>query len=156
MSSTILDLKNPALELSLLPTPLSIIQLTPTSLIPPALLTILAGGAPSPSPPPFISFTRTPTETSIILPTTLYSSLYPPTATEQPLETSGPWSALVVKGPMDLSLTGIMHALTGPLGEAKVPVFTSSTWDTDYVLINSEKEGKAKEALQKAGWQFSQ
>lgn len=65
------------------------------------------------------------------------------------------WTALVVKGPMDLSLTGILHALTGPLGEAKVPVFASSTWDTDYVLINSGNKEKAKEALQKAGWRFS-
>jgi hypothetical protein len=73
---------------------------------------------------------------------------------ETPIETSGPWIALVVAGPMDLSLTGILHALTGPLKEAGVPVFASSTWDTDYVLINEEKKEDAKKALSNAGWRF--
>jgi len=61
-----------------------------------------------------------------------------------------------VKGPMDLSLTGILHALTGPLNDAEIPVFASSTWDTDYVLINEEKKGVAREALEKEGWRFKQ
>lgn len=191
-----LDLSNPALELSFLPTPLYIIQLKPSAPIPPALLAVLAGGPSSPNPPPFLSFTRTPHETSIILPSDLCNSIYPPKGVEQPHETSGPWSALVVKGPMDLSLTGereresylclqaltgslslsrhllpsfpsptsrrflesltgIMHELTRPLKEAEVPVFASSTWDTDYVLINKDKMEVARSALKKAGWRFS-
>ena len=150
-----LDLSNPALQLSFLPTPLSVIQLKPSAPIPEALLTVLAGGSSSPSPPPFLSFTRTPHETSIILATSTFNSLYPASANEQPHETSGPWSALVVRGPMDLSLTGIMHELTRPLKEAEVPVFASSTWDTDYVLINEDKKEIARAALENAGWQFS-
>ena len=55
---------------------------------------------------------------------------------------------------MDLSLTGIMHALTGPLKEAGVPVFATSTWDTDYVLINADKKDVAKDGLEAAGWIF--
>jgi len=57
---------------------------------------------------------------------------------------------------MDLSLTGILHALTGPLKVAEVPVFASSTWDTDYVLINEEKQEVAKKALETEGWRFAQ
>lgn len=152
-----LDPSHPSLELSFLPAPLTILQLAPSAPIPTALITLLTGDSKS-TPPPFLSFTRTPHETSIILDAILASDLYPSPASPEhpaPLATSGPWSALVVKGPMDLSLTGIMHALTGPLGEAEVPVFASSTWDTDYVLVNREHEGKAKEALEKAGWKFA-
>ncbi|GAA6028509.1 hypothetical protein JCM8097_007256 [Rhodosporidiobolus ruineniae] len=149
-----LDLSNPALALSFLPTPLSVIQLRPSQAVPPALLAVLAGaeGAEAAS---FVSLTRTTAETSIILPAALLQELYPASSAEQPLETSGPWTTLKVAGPMDLSLTGILHALTGPLKDAKVPIFASSTWDTDYVLINEEYKEKARKALEEAGWQFS-
>lgn len=47
-------------------------------------------------------------------------------------EYEGPWRALRVKGPMELTMTGVLHALTGPLKEAGVPIFALSTW---YVLL---------------------
>lgn len=61
----------------------------------------------------------------------------------------------MVRGPMDLSLTGIMHALCGPLKNAGVPVFASSTWYTDYVLVNASKKEQARKALEDDGWRFS-
>ncbi|GAA5950450.1 hypothetical protein JCM10213_003582 [Rhodosporidiobolus nylandii] len=147
-----LDLSNPALALSFLPTPLSVIQLKTTQPVPRELLAVLAGGEGA-EEAAFISLTRTPAETSIILPTEVCERLYPASASEQPLEASGPWVALKVAGPMDLSLTGILHALTAPLKDA-VPIFASSTWDTDYVLVKQENKGKAKELLEQAGWTF--
>ncbi|GAA5888519.1 hypothetical protein JCM6882_008981 [Rhodosporidiobolus microsporus] len=149
-----LDLSNPALQLSFLPTPLSVIQLRPSQPIPAALLAVLAG-TDGQEASAFVSLTRTPAETSIILPTAMLGELYPSSSTEQPLETSGPWTTLKVAGPMDLSLTGILHELTRPLKDAKVPIFASSTWDTDYVLVNEENREKAKGALEEAGWRFS-
>ncbi|GAA5981590.1 hypothetical protein JCM5350_008034 [Sporobolomyces pararoseus] len=149
-----LDLSQPALRLSFSPTPLSIIQFSASQRTPKPLVDLLT----SETSLPFLSITRTPTETSIIVPTKVVEELYSPSSTnipsETPIESSGPWSCLVVAGPMDLSLTGIMHALTGPLKEAGVPVFASSTWDTDYVLINEEKKEVAKKALSDAGWRF--
>ncbi|GAA5957155.1 hypothetical protein JCM21900_003113 [Sporobolomyces salmonicolor] len=150
-----LNLSNPALALSFSPVPLAVIQLKPSQPVPAALLSLLSGGE-GVEVPSFLSFTRTPVETSVILPSSLLAELYPPTSTKQPHETSGPCIALVVAGPMDLSLTGILHALTGPLKDAKVPVFASSTWDTDYVLINEEHRETARQALEAEGWRFSQ
>jgi hypothetical protein len=54
-----------------------------------------------------------------------------------------------------LSLSGILHELTRPLKAASVPIFASSTWDTDYVLINEESKEKARAALEEAGWKFA-
>ncbi|GAA5933349.1 ACT domain-containing protein [Sporobolomyces koalae] len=151
-----LDLGHPSLELAFAETPLSIVQFTPIQAIPrPLLDALVQENAPS-----FFSITRTRAETSIIAEKALIDRLYSPSNTSSdspdiPHENSGPWRALVVKGPMDLSLTGILHALTGPLKDAGVPVFASSTWDTDYVLINEDKQEDARKALLAAGWRFS-
>jgi len=48
------------------------------------------------------------------------------------------WRALKVRGPLDFSLTGILAAIIDPLSEAKIPIFTISTYDTDYVLVRED------------------
>ncbi|GAA6017430.1 hypothetical protein JCM11491_006655 [Sporobolomyces phaffii] len=154
-SSHRLDLSHPSLQLSFLPTRLSILQFSPTRRIPRALVELAT--APG-RDVPFVSITRTRAEVSIIVETDRVvessGSLSSDDEPVCPIESSGPWIALVVKGPMDLSLTGILHALTGPLRDAHVPVFASSTWDTDYVLVNADKRDDAKAALVNAGWTF--
>jgi hypothetical protein len=45
------------------------------------------------------------------------------------------WSALMVEGPMDFALTGVLAAIAAPLAEARIPIFAISTYDTDYVLV---------------------
>ncbi|GAA5946968.1 hypothetical protein JCM3775_005060 [Rhodotorula graminis] len=146
-----LDLSNPALELSFLPTQLSVIQLAPSRAIPPKLVEAVTSAGPD----DFVSITRCPDEISVILATTLLDELYPPTAKEQPVESLGPWVAVKVKGPMDLSLTGILHELSRPLKTASVPIFASSTWNTDYVLIEERHKGAGRAALEEAGWKFA-
>jgi len=47
------------------------------------------------------------------------------------------WSALVVEGQMDFSLTGILASIAGPLAAAGIPIFAISTYDTDYVLVRT-------------------
>ncbi|TNY19348.1 ACT domain-containing protein [Rhodotorula diobovata] len=140
-----LDLSSPALELSFLPTPLSVIQLKPSQAIPSKLLQALTGAGDAHS---FVSITRCPDEISIILPASQFEELYPPTSL-------GPWTTLKVAGPMDLSLTGILNELTGPLKTAQVPIFASSTWNTDYVLIEERHKEAARAALEQAGWKFA-
>jgi hypothetical protein len=39
-----------------------------------------------------------------------------------------PWRALRVRGPMELTMTGVLATLTAPLKEVEVPVFALSTW----------------------------
>jgi hypothetical protein len=64
---------------------------------------------------------------------------------------SGPWRALVVAGPLDHALTGVLAAIAAPLAAATVPIFALSTYDTDYVLVPSERTGDALDALRDAG-----
>jgi uncharacterized protein len=47
----------------------------------------------------------------------------------------GPWRVFEVAGPLDFSLVGILHTLTGPLKKAGIPVFVISSFDTDYLLV---------------------
>ncbi|GAA6059768.1 hypothetical protein JCM10212_001976 [Sporobolomyces blumeae] len=159
-----LDLSDPALRLSFSAARFRILQFSPSQAIPAKLVELVVAprGAERGEAFSFVSITRTKDEVSVIVDEDVVSQLFPSTATSSsdssasslPLESSGPWTSLIVRGPMDLSLTGILHALTGPLRDARVPVFASSTWDTDYVLVNSDKVDVARDALTRAGWMF--
>ena len=61
------------------------------------------------------------------------------------------WTGLVVAGPLDFSLTGILASIAGPLTEANIPIFVVSTYDTDYVLVRSEQADAAFATLAAAG-----
>lgn len=61
------------------------------------------------------------------------------------------WRALVVAGPLDHALTGILASIAAPLAAADVPVFAISTFDTDYLLVPAERAGAAADALRGAG-----
>ena len=51
---------------------------------------------------------------------------------------------LKVEGPLDFSLTGVLSSLLKPLADAAIPVFTISTYDTDYILV---KDGQLEQTL---------
>ena len=61
------------------------------------------------------------------------------------------WIALQLEGPFPFSMTGVLAAFLEPLSQAKIPIFAISTFDTDYVLVKSEDERRAVEALAGAG-----
>lgn len=88
----------------------------------------------------FLSITRTAEELSIVC----AESLAPAEAKVE----SG-WRAFKVLGPLDFSLTGIIAALTAPLAEAKISVFTIATFDTDYLLVKETDLEGAVTALQR-------
>jgi hypothetical protein len=67
------------------------------------------------------------------------------------VESSSPWRAIRVAGTLDHSLTGILSALAATLAEAGVPIFSVSTFDTDYVLVPAEQFDDARAALTGAG-----
>ena len=48
------------------------------------------------------------------------------------------WRVLKVAGPLDLTLTGVLASLAKPLAEAKINIFTVSTFDTDYLLVKGQ------------------
>ena len=61
------------------------------------------------------------------------------------------WRALTVEGPLDFALTGVLAALAVPLAAAGVSIFAVSTYDTDHVLVRSERLADAVAALRAAG-----
>ena len=89
-----------------------------------------------------MSITATPFETSVVC---NYSAI-PKKATH-----AGPFTAYRVEGPLDLTAIGILSALLAPLADAAVPVFTLSTYDTDWILVPQPKESAAEEAWRRSG-----
>jgi uncharacterized protein len=90
----------------------------------------------------FFSVTRTRDELSIVC----EHSRVPAGVRSQ----SG-WSVLKVHGPFALTEIGVLAALTSPLAEAKLSLFTVSTFNTDYLLVASETLSAAIGALERAG-----
>jgi len=65
------------------------------------------------------------------------------------------WRALVVEGPLALTLTGVLAALATPLAAAGVVIFALSTFDTDYLLVRETELEQAIAALRAAGHELS-
>lgn len=61
------------------------------------------------------------------------------------------WSCLKVKGPLDLSLTGIISSIATTLEAEGMSLFSISTYDTDYVMVKEKDLEKAILALTEAG-----
>jgi uncharacterized protein len=92
---------------------------------------------------PFSSITRTVEELSVVC-----------LEAQVPggVKKAGGWRTLMVEGPLDLSLTGVLASLTGPLAREGVSVFALSTYDTDYLLVQREQVKKAIEILGEEGY----
>jgi hypothetical protein len=65
------------------------------------------------------------------------------------------WRALAVEGPLDLSMIGILAAVTAPLAAARIGIFAVSTYDTDYVFVRAQALARALLALRDAGHRVS-
>ncbi len=88
------------------------------------------------------SVTRTPEELSVVC---------PEESVPDGVRCERGWRALVLEGPMDFSLVGVLASVTRPLAEAGVSIFSISTYDTDYVLVREEALDGAVAALRGAG-----
>jgi hypothetical protein len=93
----------------------------------------------------FFSITRTSDELSVITETAFVP---------EELRTSVSWRVLKVHGPFDLSEVGVLAALVTPLSAAAVSVFTISTFDTDYLLVQGIQLSEAVAGLRSAGHTF--
>jgi len=89
-----------------------------------------------------VSVTRTRDELSIVS----AGSLVP-----EGVVSEGDWKCLMVEGPLDFSLVGILAAIASPLARAEISVFTVSTYDTDYILMKSADLDKAVATLEGSG-----
>lgn len=92
----------------------------------------------------FYSVTRTSDELSIICkPVDLILGI--------DIKIDNHWRILKINGVLDLSLIGVIAAVSTILQENKIPIFTISTFDTDYVLVKDRYLNKTVAALRHAG-----
>jgi uncharacterized protein len=88
------------------------------------------------------SITATATETSLVCAT---RSVPTKTPSIKPL------TAFQVSGPLDPDAIGILAGLLTPLAEAQIPVYTLSTFDTDWIMVRLVDAAKAAEAWRGRG-----
>ncbi|WP_153337488.1 MULTISPECIES: ACT domain-containing protein [unclassified Nocardioides] len=60
-------------------------------------------------------------------------------------------TAFAVQGTLDPTLVGVLVELLTPLAEAEIPVFTLSTYETDWILIPATEAERAAEAWRRRG-----
>ncbi len=120
------------MRLILLPTHLAVCRLPADEPLPPWLP---AHG--------FVSITRTPDELSIVCAAD---------AVPAGIRCEPGWRALMVEGPLDFGLTGILASIATPLARAEISIFAISTFDTDYVLVKAATLDAAIEALTRSGF----
>ena len=95
---------------------------------------------------PFFSISRTRDELSVVC------------ASSVQLESDrsdSDWACIKVLGPLDFSLTGILAKISAVLAEAKISIFALSTYDTDYILVKSNRLVDAQTTLIQAGYCFA-
>jgi uncharacterized protein len=65
---------------------------------------------------------------------------------------AGPvWICFKLEGPFPFCQTGVLLSFVSPLSNNGVPIFSISTYDTDYVLVQQEDETRALQLLREAG-----
>jgi uncharacterized protein len=117
-------------ELSLLPETFTICRLAPDAGVPEWAMR-----------GQLFSITRTSEELSVIA-----ERVFVP----ENLRTEVSWRVVKVHGPFDLSEVGVLADLVAPLAGAGVSVFTISTFDTDYLLVQCTQLREAIDALRNA------
>ena len=90
----------------------------------------------------FVSITRTREELSIVCAV--------PSMPDN-VRSEGGWTALKLLGPFPFDQVGVLSSFVSPLAEAGISIFAISTFDTDYVLVNSDRLEAALRALEHAG-----
>ncbi len=91
---------------------------------------------------PFVAIARTGDELSIVCRAE---------AVPQEVRSEPGWRCLRVAGALDFAEVGVLAALLAPLAAAGIAVFVVSTFDTDYLLVKSDRLDAAVEALRHAG-----
>ena len=123
------------LDLDLLPEEYAVCRLPAGSPIPASL-------AAGPDEKGVISLSWAPDELSIICP----ADRVPDGAVADTA-----WRCLRVASQVELTLSGVIASLIGPLADARVNIVTFSTYSTDYLLVPSVRLSEAVDTLHAAG-----
>ena len=92
----------------------------------------------------FVFFAKTPDEVSLVC----ESAYVPPSA----VEVESGWRAFRVSGVLDFGLLGVLAKITGVLADAGISVFAVSTFNTDYILMKSDKFDEGLRVLVQHGY----
>ncbi len=92
----------------------------------------------------FYSVTKTEDELSIVCETSQITL-------DQNVKVDSHWRILKINGPLDLSQVGIIADISNLLKDNDVPIFTLSTFDTDYILIKTQYLDKTISLLSQIG-----
>jgi hypothetical protein len=92
----------------------------------------------------FYSVTKTENELSIVCETSQITS-------DRSVKSDSHWRILKINGPLDLSQVGIIAHISNLLKDNDIPIFTLSTFDTDYILIKSRDLEKTISLLSQTG-----
>jgi hypothetical protein len=78
----------------------------------------------------FYSITKTHEELSVVT--------EQPDSINESIKVSKDWRVLKIIGPLDFSLVGVIADISNILKDARVPIFTISTYNTDYILVRQK------------------
>jgi hypothetical protein len=84
---------------------------------------------------PLASVTYTESETSVVC---AYDTV------PEGVRSQGPLTAFEIAGPLDFSTVGVLAGLLEPLAKQGISILAMSTYDTDWILVES---GHADEAM---------
>jgi hypothetical protein len=110
----------------------------------------LPAGSPPPSwafGDPLVSVTITSQETSVVCATSCLPD-------DLPGPVHGPLAAVHIEGTLEFSQVGVLVSLLRPLANGGIPVLTVSTFDTDWILLPSEKVAAAESLWRGAGYEI--
>jgi uncharacterized protein len=120
------------LKFKVLPNKYAICRLSPNAAIPGWLATA-----------EFFSVTRTAEELSVVAVQEL--------AEAEDADCSREWRIMKIEGPLDLTIVGLIAGVAGVFKDAGVPIFTMSTYDTDYIMVKEQDLGAGIRALEASG-----
>ena len=92
----------------------------------------------------FTFISKTDEENSLVCPTGMVPS--------NTIERNDGWKAFRVQGTLDLSLIGILSAISKVLAENGIGIFAISTFDTDYILVKEKNLQRSIDALSDSGY----
>jgi hypothetical protein len=95
----------------------------------------------------FTSITRSAEELSVVC---------PQESVPEGIKADAGWVCLKLRGPFGFSETGILTSFIGPLSANAIPIFTVSTYDTDYVLVKEIFLTRALNTLRNAGHELQE
>ena len=91
----------------------------------------------------FYSVTKTKDELSVIA--------FQTESISEDIVCSNDWRIIKIEGPLDFSLVGIIADIAAIFKEKKIPIFTISTYETDYILVKQKDLSAGMKALRDKG-----